>query len=59
MKASDFDVDWNSPIFNCCNDHISECDDNVVEGSKIECEHCGIQLILTRCQDGKLKWRGQ
>jgi hypothetical protein len=56
MKASDFDLDFSNGGFNCCQDHIYSCDDDVEIGSVIECEECGIRMILTELSSGAIRW---
>lgn len=55
MKASDYSVSFESGLFNCCAEHIQSDDSEVKENSVIECDHCGIEMILLM-KNGALFW---
>ena len=58
MKASDFEIDWNTGIFNCCHEDIQNRTEDVKAGDVIECEECGIEMILQKHPETNvLMWR--
>ena len=56
MKVSDFEVDFDSGVFNCCQDHVYNCSDPCKENDLICCDECGISMRLEKV-NGKLMWR--
>lgn len=57
MRVKDFEMDWNSgTAFNCCDDHITNCDDECKLGDVITCDECGIDFILEE-RNGVVMWR--
>lgn len=58
MKAKDFSIDWEfGGLWGCCEQHVQECDDDVKIGSTITCDHCYETMVLTKCEDGVIRWR--
>lgn len=58
MRVSDFDLDWEyGGLFTCCMSHVMEDNRQAHEGMVIRCAHCKKKLTLTKCSDGKLRWR--
>jgi len=56
MKVKDYPVDYKSHLYTCCEQHVSECDDECKIGDVIECEYCSIKMKLEN-RDGKIMWR--
>lgn len=57
MRVGDFEVEWTSGVFNCCNDHIIEhANDEASIGMIITCEYCDLEMVLKKTTDGSVKW---
>jgi hypothetical protein len=63
MKANQYPVDMDftsesgyRPLV-CCMDDIAARTDDVSLGDIVACDECGIEMVLTKCEDGVLRWR--
>ena len=62
MKANQYPVDmdyegkYGRPM-TCCMDDIANRSDDVSLGDVVACDECGIEMVLTKCEDGSIKWR--
>lgn len=58
MKVCDYEVDYTSGCFTCCENEVMDNDDEAHEGMTITCDDCGTELVL-QGKDGKLMWRAR
>lgn len=59
MKVCDYKLDYNGGgVFTCCEDDIVNNDSETKLGDIIECDECKAKMILERCFDGVIRWRG-
>jgi hypothetical protein len=58
MKVNDFEVEYESGLFNCCAFEIEENNSPCEEGDEIECPECHERMVLCKTPwDNELKWR--
>jgi hypothetical protein len=58
MKVKDFQIDYSSGLYSCCEEHVMEHgEEKAFVGMTITCEYCGESMTL-KMRNGKLMWVG-
>lgn len=56
-RVCDYEFKFGGGVFNCCFDHVQNDTRPAFPGMVIECEHCGVEMILAKGNDGVLRWQ--
>lgn len=56
-RASDYQIDYSSGLFTCCQSHIDEYTGPVYLGLALACDECDQEMILSATKSGPWMWR--